>query len=72
MICRVFAGSGPTLETAATEAEQQANEALKSLPSSEAVALSTNHYCMPHDPDSYMPERHAFIITVLYQKKERR
>jgi hypothetical protein len=72
MICRVFTGKGPTLEDATKEAEQQANEELKVLPNMEAVALSANYHCSPYDPNTYMPQRYEFVITVLYQKKERR
>jgi hypothetical protein len=70
MICRVFTGIGSTLEKATQEAEQQANEELKKLPNSEAVALSTNH----HQDTSglHFGSSHTFVITVLYQKKERR
>ena len=70
MICRTFVGSGSTLEAASKDAERQANEELKTLPSSEAVALSTNH----HEDSSELrfASAHTFVITVLYQKKERR
>ena len=72
MICRTFVGSGSTLEAATKEAEQQANEELKNLPNSEAIALSTNHTCDRQVHETYTSEWHHFTITVLYQKKERR
>jgi hypothetical protein len=72
MICRVFTGSGPTLEEATKDAESKANAELKNLPAMETVALSTNHSQTMHEPGVQPPEWHDFAITVLYQKKERR
>jgi hypothetical protein len=72
MICRVFTGSGQTLEDASKEAEAEANAELKNLPNKEAIALSTTHTFHRQEHETYTAEWHLFTITVLYQKKERR